>query len=235
MKAERRLNPERLMATLDCLYPQSTHFSLNLNGRIFAAATPERLVTRRGAKLTCDAIGGTIDRAAEEDQDRRLGENLRSDPKAQHEHALVVRDIKENLQRICKELTIPSQPSLIRLRNLQHLWTRIDGELQDQISLLEIADLLHPTAAVNGFPSTEAGQWLRKHEAGSRGWFTGAAGWLDNKGDGELAVLLRCALLDDDSAELFAGAGVTSDSIPTMELHETELKLSTMLEALENA
>jgi len=48
-------------------------------------------------------------------------------------------------------------------------------------------------------------------------------------------VLLRCALLDNDQADLFAGAGITAGSDADSEYAETELKFDVMLEALENS
>lgn len=235
VRAEHPLNPSRLMASLDDLYPSSLLFSIRLDGSTFAAATPERLITRRQQRIHCDAIGGTIRRSNEPSEDRELGRQLLGDPKSRHEHALVVEGILASLRTHCDHLQAPDHPTLKRLRKLQHLWTGISGELRDNATLLRIADDLHPTAAVSGFPSLNAGRWLSDHQNAPRGWYTGAAGWLDQQGDGELAVLLRCALLNGESAELFAGAGVTSESCPIAEFQETELKLGTMLEALEHA
>ena len=68
-----------------------------------------------------------------------------------------------------------------------------------------------------------------------RGWFTGGVGWITEHGDGELAVVLRCAMLNGDQAEVFAGAGIVGDSDPHAELGETELKMRVMLDALARA
>lgn len=235
IKAQRKLKPGQLMGTLKCLYPNSMLFSVCLDGPVFVAATPERLASRTGDHITCDAIGGTISRAPDEALDKELGKMLLTDPKAAHEHRLVVTDIEQKLSGLCNRVTLPKGPSLLRLRHIQHLCTEIKGQLKPGTTLLEVAAEIHPTPAVNGVPTAQAKAWLAKHEPAFRGWYTGAAGWIDRKGDGELGVLLRCALLDGDKAELFAGAGITEASDPEAELRETELKFATMLEALENA
>lgn len=235
VQASQPFNPARLMASLDDLHPSSILFSIRLNGSTFAVATPERLLSRQGHLISCDAIGGTIGRSVNPVDDLGLGKTLLNDPKSRHEHALVVKGILGSLTRHCCNLTSPSDPSLKRLRNLQHLWTGIKGELCADTTLLRVANDLHPTAAVSGFPSVNAQRWLDDHKNTTRGWYTGAAGWIDIQGDGELAVLLRCALLNGEQAELFAGAGVTRESCPIAELQETELKFGTMLEALEHA
>ncbi len=235
VQAQRRFDPRHLMSTLSYLYPSSVLLATKLSGNVFVSATPERLVNSDADRITCDAVAGTIRRSAVEQNDKKLGEFLLTDPKVQHEHQLVVEDIKESLQPLCDNIESPDQPSLIRLRNLQHLWTEISGRLKPEINLLKAATNLHPTAAVNGSPRSEARKWLNQNEPFDRGWYSGAAGWIDYQGNGELAVLLRCALIDNDRADLFAGAGITAGSDADAEFAETELKLGVMLEALENS
>ena len=46
------------------------------------------------------------------------------------------------------------------------------------------------------------------------------------------APLLRCGLLWEDGARLYAGVGVMPDSDPARELEETELKFKALLTAL---
>ena len=235
VRAERRLEPARLLATLDFLYPNNMLFAARRGDAVFTAATPERLVTRSGSSITCDAVAGTARRAALPQQDDAYGRQLLHDPKAQHEHRLVVQSVVDALQPLCETVAEVPAPDLMRLRNLQHLWTEITGSGKDSVGLLKLTACLHPTAAVNGVPTQAAAEWLRCNEPSRRGWYTGSAGWMNAKGDGTLAVLLRCALLQEDEAELFAGAGITAGSEPQSELEETELKFGAMLEALENA
>lgn len=235
VQAQRRFDAGQLMDTLNYLYPNSMLLATRIGKRVFVSATPERLISLCNGVITCDAIAGTIHRSAVEAKDRELGDLLLSDPKIRHEHQLVVDGIKASLGPICTGLDYQIQPSLIRLRNLQHLFTEIRGRLKPDVDLLQAADRLHPTAAVNGHPSAEAGQWLKQNSHFERGWYTGAAGWIDYQGNGELAVLLRCALLDNEHADLYAGAGITGGSDADAEYDETELKFRVMLEALENA
>jgi isochorismate synthase len=235
IQAQRRLDPGQLMSTLNYLYPSSMLLATHLSGRVFVSATPERLASCNGNSISCDAVAGTIRRSAIEQNDLNLGKSLLADPKVRHEHQLVVEDISHSLKPLCSALSIREFPTLKRLRNLQHLWTEIQGQLKPGVSLLQAAAAIHPTAAVNGHPGDAAGAWLRQNEPFERGWYAGVAGWIDCSGRGELAVLLRCALLEDDRADLFAGAGITAGSDADDEFAETELKFGVMLEALENS
>ena len=66
------------------------------------------------------------------------------------------------------------------------------------------------------------------------GLYTGAVSWIDRDGDGDAAVELRAAFIEGRSVALWAGAGITADSVPDAELAETRLKLTAMLEALQS-
>ncbi len=235
IQAERRLDPRQLISILNYLYPNSVLIATGIGKRVFVSATPEKLASLHDGTLTCDAIAGTIHRSAVEERDKALGRDLLSDPKVRHEHQLVVDDITASLDPLCSSIDYRKHPSLLRLRNLQHLITEIKGRLKPDINLLQAAAKLHPTAAVNGSPGLKAREWLDQNEDFNRGWYAGAAGWIDCRGEGDLAVLLRCALLDRDQADLFAGAGITAGSDADAEYAETELKFGAILEALENA
>ncbi|MFQ5516874.1 MAG: chorismate-binding protein, partial [Acidimicrobiia bacterium] len=123
-------------------------------------------------------------------------------------------------------------PELVRLATVQHLATQIVGRLADDMSLLEVLGVLHPTPAVGGTPRTEAASFIEKLEAVDRGWYSGGIGWSDTGGDGEVAVALRCALMSGEVSRLYAGAGIVAESDPDAELAETRLKLAPLLSVL---
>jgi isochorismate synthase EntC len=97
---------------------------------------------------------------------------------------------------------------------------------------VELAGLLHPTPAVGGEPRERAVELIPALEGLDRGWYAGPIGWTDLAEDGEFCVALRCALLRDDVAHLYAGDGIVRDSVPAEELAETEVKLAALLPLL---
>jgi menaquinone-specific isochorismate synthase len=233
LEASRCFEATKILARLARLYPSCLLLAIKLGGSTVVSATPERLATLGNRSIRCDALGGTTGRSQDSGQDRKLALRLLNCRKAQHEHALVVESIQSALAPLCRELALPDSPEVVKLRNLQHLWTGIKGTLRSGVSLLDAARRLHPTPAVAGTPTDRACQWLQDHETLARGWYSGIVGWLQADGEGELSVLLRCAVLQGRSAELFAGAGIVSDSDPQAELQETEMKLRAMLEAMQ--
>jgi len=127
-----------------------------------------------------------------------------------------------------------ARPEVARLATMAHLATTIAGRLRDDPppSALAVADRLHPTPAVGGWPRDVAVATIADLEAFDRGCYAGPVGWLDGRGDGDWAVALRCATVSGPRAELAAGAGIVTGSDPAAEWVETQAKLEPMLRAL---
>jgi isochorismate synthase len=199
------------------------------------AATPELLAVKRGDALVSHALAGTAPRFAAPEDDLRAVNDLYASVKERREHALVVQSIAGALREICDEVRHAPEPDLMRLRHLQHLWTPVSGRLRAGFDLLDAIAALHPTPAVLGWPKAPARAWLRETEERRDGLYTGVAGWIDVEGDGEAAVVLRCAEVEGKEARLWAGAGIMAESNPDAEWAETELKFSTFLDILGGA
>ena len=122
---------------------------------------------------------------------------------------------------------------MLKLRNIQHLFTPIGGRLCDpDASILTLVSLLHPTPAMGGVPAGAALSCLRSLEPVPRGWYAAPIGWFDAQDDGEFAVAIRSAVSQYARAWLYAGAGIVGDSDADQEWAETALKFRPMLGAL---
>ncbi|HHH44966.1 MAG TPA: isochorismate synthase [Gammaproteobacteria bacterium] len=228
-----RFRLRNTLAWLAPRYPHCTLFALRQGGQTLVGVSPENLLTLERQRLRVDAVGGTSQRGADPQRDQQLADALVHTGKTLHEHRLVVEDIIRQLQPYCRGLVYPQQPSVLKLPSVQHLHSLISGQTTTGTSVLQLAAQLHPTAATGGLPRSAALDWLREHGEQQRGWYTGALGWLDADGDGELAVILRCAVLGQHQAMLYAGAGIVAGSDPQQEFIETEWKLQTMVSALQ--
>jgi isochorismate synthase len=226
------LPPECVLAGLRVSYPSCAIFGLEGGDGCFVGASPERLVRLRDGLVEVSSLAGTIRRGATSREDDALGAELLSDPKNREEHAVVVRTLLEELGGAVEAIDAPSEPRLMRVRNVQHLHTPIRGRLAAGASLLRVVERLHPTPAVGGRPRAEALRFLRQRERLDRGWYAGPVGWIDAAGEGELVVALRSALLRGVEATLFAGCGIVADSDPASEHAESLLKLRPILSAL---
>ncbi|MEY2470764.1 MAG: menaquinone-specific isochorismate synthase [Actinomycetota bacterium] len=212
------------------LYPSCTTYSVDG----FVGASPELLISRFGAEIVSHPLAGTTARVGDPDADNAAAAALLASDKDRAEHRLTVEGVAAALRQWCDALDVPTGPSVVALRNVTHLGTKITGTLAAAApqSVLDIVAALHPTAAVGGQPSAAALSWLAKHERLDRGRYAGPVGWVDAQGNGEWWVGIRCAEIDDNRAVLRAGCGVVAGSDGQSELVESQLKLQALLAAL---
>jgi isochorismate synthase len=187
-------------------------------------ATPELLVRRSGANVTCRPMAGTVARDAD-------AAALRSN-KNSREHDYVASTVAAELERWCTDV-VAADPAPASFADVTHLVTDVRGVVrEEETSALDIARALHPTPAVAGTPRGAALHMIERLEPTERGNYAGPVGWVGAHGDGEFAVALRCAQIDDRHARLHAGAGIVAGSDPAAEWEETSVKFEPMLRAL---
>lgn len=216
-----RFHPQRLWARLPGEDHEHARFGLFVDGAGFIGQTPETLVRREGEWLWSEALAGS---AALEAADQLLDQ-----PKDRAEHAKVVEAVAGVLGDL-GSLDQIGPPRLRRLRAIAHLWTPIRA--RSSASVLEAGARLHPTPATGGVPMREALPLLGRIEGRPRGWYCGAVGWVDGRGDGDLRVALRAALALPDELRLFVGGGIMADSDPAREWTETMWKEQAIVDAL---
>jgi len=223
----------RVARSLRSAYPACfTYVVAGADGTAFAGASPELLLRRFGRAVTSQPMAGSTARGENEAEDEALAARLVASAKDTAEHRVTARHVAEALGAACRSVRVTG-PEIVRLTNIQHLATTVTGDLREPPpSLLELAACLHPTPAINGAPAAAAHRLIAELEGMERGWYAGAVGWMDGRGDGELAVAIRCGLLYEDGARLYAGNGMMPDSEPAAELEETRLKLRALLGAL---
>lgn len=203
---------------------------------VLIGATPETLLARSGDRLTLTPLAGTAQRHPDPDIDRARAARLLASGKDREEHQYVIDALHSQLAPLCRTLSIPRTPSLHRTGNLWHLSTTIRARLAAPApDALALALLLHPTPAVCGTPTRLARALISTLEPVPRRYYSGLVGWMDQAGDGQWDIALRCAELSATQLRLYAGAGITAQSKPEAELAKTQAKFATMLQALEDA
>lgn len=203
-------------------------------GAALVGASPELLVSRSGDQVGCRPFAGSAPRSKDPETDAANGAALARSEKNRHEHQLVIDTMRAALEPHCDELTIAAEPQLSRTAAVWHLCTPIIGRLRDtSTTAIDLALALHPTPAVGGVPTDEAVDLITALE-GDRGFYAGAVGWCDARGDGYWVVSIRCAELSADrrTAVARAGGGIVAESDPDDEVEETTTKFATILNAL---
>ena len=227
------LHPLRMLNGLRQRFPECYAFSLaNGRGQSFIGASPERLLRVSKGVLETEALAGSLRRGAGASEDAALGWSLLHSEKDLREHRLVLDTIVSRLEQLGLTVQQDEQPALRRLANVQHLHSAVRAELGDDVKLLTVLGLMHPTPAVGGSPAEAAIAHIRELEGFSRGLYAGAIGWVNARGGGEFFVGIRSALVDGCTARVYAGNGIVAGSSPEKEFAETEWKFKAMLGAL---
>src|SRR5207302_984162 len=126
-------------------------------------------------------------------EDDELAAALLASAKDHEEHRLTATAVAAALSGLAESVNL-GEPEIARFTNIQHLATTVRAQLPawDPASVLELAAALHPTPAVAGHPLDAAKGLISEVEGMERGWYAGAVGWTDARGDGEFALALRC-------------------------------------------
>ena len=197
-------------------------------------ATPEMLVRRERGLVTSRVLAGTIRRTGDDERDLALAATLARSSKDLEEHEYAVRSVAEALEPHCSSMNVPEAPFVLHLPNVMHLATDVNGVVHDagEVSSLQLAEALHPSAAVGGTPTPDAVALIAQIEGMDRGRYAGPVGWMDATGDGEWGIALRSAAVDGSTVRLFAGCGIVGDSDPEAELAEAQAKFLPVRDAL---
>ena len=195
-------------------------------------ATPEMLVRLEKGLATSRVLAGTIRRTGDDEHDLALAASLARSSKDLEEHELAVRSVADALAHH-GTLNVPETPFVLHLPNVMHLATDVAGVVHDGRGALELVADLHPSAAVCGTPTPTAKATIAELERMDRGRYAGPVGWVDASGDGEWAIALRCAQVQDPHRlRLFAGCGIVAGSTADDELAEADAKLTPVRDAL---
>lgn len=227
-----QIEVESVLSHLKKEQRESFIFAFESSGDCFIGASPERLIKKQGENLFTTCLAGSIARGKSEEEDTTLGNLLLKDQKNLVEHQFVVDMIKEAMEDACDEVVLPEKPQLMKMRDIQHLYTPVIGKSKQDTSLLVMVERLHPTPALGGLPKKEAVEKIREVEELDRGYYAAPIGWMDYRGNGEFAVAIRSGLIQGNEASLFAGCGVVANSDPESEYLETSIKFRPMLTAL---
>jgi menaquinone-specific isochorismate synthase len=224
---------ERSLHNLRQRYPDCYIFSTgNGKGQTFIGASPERLLSIQNHRFITDALAGSAPRGRTMLEDQQFAQRLIASDKEQREHRVVVEFITRRLNDFGLIPQYAATPTLLKLSNIQHLHTPIRATFPVDRHPLEVLAELHPTPAVAGMPRAIACRQIQEYEQFSRSLYAGPLGWVDAKGNAEFVVGIRSALLENERARLYAGAGIVAGSNPDQELAEVRLKLQALLQSL---
>jgi isochorismate synthase len=223
----------KTLAKLLASYPHSFVNFFHLPGiGSWMGASPEVLIETKGDYFHTMSLAGT--------QPAQGDNPLKSAAWTQkeiEEQALVSRYIVDCFKTIRLREYEEHGPKTVLAGNLLHL--RSDFRVNTQATGFSnlgtvMLGLLHPTSAVCGMPRKEALSFLKTEEGWDRSFYAGFIGPVGIEQETSIYVNLRTASLHQTHTLLYAGAGVTEDSVPEKEWEETELKCQIIGKFIQN-
>jgi len=197
-------------------------------------SSPETLIRADHGEVNARVLAGTMSRGTDPAADAEAALALATSTKDGDEHEFAVQSVLQSLRPHTSHITTSEIPFTVKLPNLWHLATDLEGTLSDGSTSLDLIAALHPTAAVAGTPTNRAQALIRELEPFDRGRYAGPVGWVGADGDGEWAIALRCAQVGQDGlVTAYAGCGIVLDSDPEQELAETRMKFRPVVEAFD--
>ena len=127
------------------------------------------------------------------------------------------------------------QMEIERYSHVMHIVSEVTGRVPPTTPPLEVVRAAFPAGTLSGAPKVRAMQIIRELEAGPRGIYGGAIGYVAKTGDLDFAIAIRTAVCRDDTFFVTAGAGIVEASDPAKEAEETRSKARSALCAIETA
>jgi para-aminobenzoate synthetase component 1 len=219
------------------------------------SCSPERLVQLEGRQAQTRPIAGTRARGVTPALDQQLEQELIANEKERAEHIMLVDLERNDLGRVCEwgSVQVDELFAIERYSHVMHLVSNVIGTLRSDCDAIDLIRALFPGGTITGCPKVRCLEIIEELEPVRRSLFYGSCGYLDQRGNLDLNILIRTLLfspqfLDSspgssslsvrDSSNITAivsgqvGAGIVADSDPEHEWYESLHKAQAQLSAL---
>src|SRR6056297_55330 len=202
--------------------------------KIFGSSPEAQIIVKDG-KAEIHAIAGTYKRTGNDEQDAELAKQLAQDDKENSEHVMLVDLARNDLSRNGNLVNVETYREVQYFSHVIHLVSKVTGMKKPDISTLKIVADTFPAGTLSGAPKHRAMQLIEDYEKTSRGYYGGAIGFMDFKGNFNHAIMIRTFLSKNHELHFQAGAGLVAASNADDELQETYNKLGALNKALKIA
>ncbi len=220
---------------LRSINPSPYMYYLKFGGNRIVGSSPEILVRCEDDVVEVRPIAGTRKRGTTEEEDRRMEEELLSDPKERAEHIMLVDLGRNDIGRVCEYSTVEprSTMEIEKYSHVMHIVSDVTGKLREDKDVYDVIRATFPAGTVTGAPKVRAMEIIDELEKTRRGPYAGSVGYLSFSGNIDLCITIRTIVMREGIAYIQAGAGIVLDSDPALEYKETMNKAMAMIKAIE--
>ncbi len=204
------------------------------NYKIFGSSPEAHLKINKG-KAYINPIAGTFRRTGNDENDKLLAQQLSTDQKENAEHVMLVDLARNDLSRHADNVKVESYREVQFYSHVIHLVSAVSGELKEGTTIADMMSSTFPAGTLTGAPKYMAMKIIDKCENQRRGYYGGAIGFLDFRGNFNHAIMIRTFLSKANTLYYQAGAGIVAISDEEKELQEVNNKLGALRKAIELA
>ncbi len=229
--------PFDIYRALRTINPSPYMYFLRMRDLHVLGSSPEMLVRVTGKKLEYRPIAGTLPRGADEAEDQRLEQKLRSDEKERAEHVMLVDLGRNDLGRVSEYGSVQVRDLMYveRYSHVMHLVSAIEGRLRPELDALDALAACFPAGTLSGAPKVRAMEIIEELEPVRRGVYGGSVLYADFAGNLDSCIAIRTMVMKGKRAYVQAGAGIVADSVPEREYEESLNKAQALVRAAEMA
>lgn len=205
------------------------------DGVSLVSSSPEVFLTvTPGGHVTTKPIKGTRPRGFTLERDAELKRELLESDKERAENLMIVDLMRNDLGRVSRvgSVAVEKLLDVETYANVHQLVSTVGGDLAPGLTVVDALEACFPAGSMTGAPKLAAMRILNRLEAGPRGIYSGAFGYLSLNGSCDLAMVIRSIVLHGTHATIGTGGGITSGSVPGEEWEETLVKSRPLLGAL---
>lgn len=240
-----QIDEARAYAALRSISPVPHGAWLRCGSFSVLSASPERFVSLSGTgTVTAEPIKGTRARAVDPGDDAAVARELAADPKERAENLMIVDLLRNDLHRVCRagSVQVPEMFAVRTWSTVHQLVSTITGQAADGMGPTQVLRAAFPGGSMTGAPKVRTMEIMDDLEAGPRGVYSGAIGWLGVNGAMDTSIVIRTIVTADDerpegesrtrSATFGIGGAITVLSSPGEEYVETLIKSRGVASAL---
>jgi anthranilate synthase component 1 len=198
-------------------------------------SSPESQLIIQNGKAIVHPIAGTFRRTGDDDKDHLAAELLKGDKKENAEHVMLVDLARNDLSRVCDEVTVTHYKDIQYYSHVIHMVSEVNGKVRTGSNPFELLAKTFPAGTLSGAPKIKAIELIDSYEPTARNYYGGAIGFMGFDGSCNHAIMIRTFLSMQNTLTYQAGAGVVAASKPESELQEVNNKLGALKKAIEFA
>jgi anthranilate synthase component 1 len=202
--------------------------------KLFGSSPESQLIIQQG-KAIVHPIAGTFKRTGNDETDQLMADKLLEDVKENAEHVMLVDLARNDLSRMCEEVSVVHYRQIQYYSHVIHLVSEVRGKVKDGTNPFELLAVTFPAGTLSGAPKFKAMKLIDSFEPTSRSYYGGCIGFMGFDGSCNHAIMIRTFLSRNNELIYQAGAGIVAVSDPDSELQEVNNKLGALKKAIEMA